>query len=114
MLTEAGVTPVFLVPIPEGVPLAVSIRGPYQSEQVNDFTGILIQKFQCYVRGISLTEAENLARLCYLSLMDGYPQSDIDANELIPLQGPTSIGTDEAGRYEFVFNFEVVCRIKKD
>lgn len=107
-------SPVFLVPIPENVPLAVSIRGPYQSDQVKDFTGILVQRFQCYARGTSLSGTDNLAQRCYMALMDKYPQADINVNELIPLQGPTLLGKDDAGRYEFVFNFEIVCWLKKD
>jgi hypothetical protein len=108
LLLDADISPVFLIPIPANEAAAVSIRGPYQSSPVRDFTGVLIQRFQCYVRAITQKEAETLSRRCFNALMDKYPQADIEVNELIPIQGPTWLGRDSEGRHEYVFNFEVV------
>ena len=109
-LIDAGIAPVYMASIPAEVDTAVSIQGPYMNTVIDEsFTGLLIQRFQCYVRDDTHNDAEALSRRCFNALADKYLQADIEVGEIIPLQGPTFLGTDANGRYEFVFNFEMAC-----
>lgn len=95
--------------IPAEKNLAVAVRGPYRADANEDLIGLVRQRYQCYVRGKTQVEAEELSNRCFDVLADSYPQAGIRVNEIIPLQDSTLIGEDEAGRSEFVFNFEVIC-----
>lgn len=112
LLTDVGIEPVYLRPIPHDKNTAVRLNGPYASDANEELTGLVRERYQCYTRAPLQTEADALSRRCFAALVDNYPQAEIEVNELIPLQGPTHIGADASGRHEYVFNIELVCWLK--
>ena len=110
ILIDAGIAPVYMCPIPSEIAAGGAIIGPYMNTVISeDLTGLLRQRFQCYTRASSHQDAEELSQGCFRALADKYPQADIEAGEIVPRQGPSYLGEDSNGRYEFVFNFEVAC-----
>ena len=114
LLASVGVAPIYLEPIPATADPAIRINGPYMSEPVGDFTLIQRKRYQIYTRGTDQWSVEELANACYKALADAYPGGNEQTSEVEVLQAPSLMGTDDNGRFEYVFNISVAVWPKGD